>query len=204
MGGGWTPAVKTLVIACVVAFFLTFIDSRTGSPSFISKFGLTPADVTQRYFLWQVVTYIFLHGGFFHILFNMLGLYMFGSELEATWGRPRDSQQRKRAEPGPPRGTPHMSSPFDPPREKLGSLAQAARSKNLKQVRGILLAIGILTIVVNAIQFFMAEQLIDAELKKRGIVQVNPQEKQEVIGKIHLLAGGLMAVGALVAREVVC
>ena len=86
MGGGWTPAVKTLVIACVVAFFLTFIDSRTGSPSFISKFGLTPADVTQRYFLWQIVTYIFLHGGFFHILFNMFGLYMFGSELEATWG----------------------------------------------------------------------------------------------------------------------
>jgi membrane associated rhomboid family serine protease len=86
MGGGWTPAVKTIVIACVVAFLLTFFDERTGAPSLISKFGLTPADVTQKYYLWQVVTYIFLHGGFFHILFNMFGLYMFGSELESLWG----------------------------------------------------------------------------------------------------------------------
>src|SRR5262245_8553167 len=86
IGGGWTPAVKTLVIACVVAFFLQFFDQVTGAPSFISKFGLIPAAVTQSYYLWQLVTYMFLHGGFFHILFNMFGLYMFGSELEATWG----------------------------------------------------------------------------------------------------------------------
>jgi len=86
MGGGWTPAVKTLVIACVVGFFLQIFDQFAGAPSFTYKFGLVPAEVTQSYYLWQLVTYIFLHGGFFHILFNMLGLYMFGGELEATWG----------------------------------------------------------------------------------------------------------------------
>jgi membrane associated rhomboid family serine protease len=86
IGGGWTPAVKALVIACVVGFLLQMFDQFAGSPSFTAKFGLVPELVTQRYYLWQLVTYIFLHGGFFHILFNMLGLYMFGSELEMTWG----------------------------------------------------------------------------------------------------------------------
>src|SRR6266699_1644729 len=86
MGGSWTPAVKTLVIACVVGFFLQIFDQFAGAPSFTYKFGLVPAEVTQSYYLWQLVTYIFLHGGFLHILFNMLGLYMFGGQLEATWG----------------------------------------------------------------------------------------------------------------------
>jgi len=89
IGGGWTPAIKTLVIACVIGFLIQVFDQfagTPGSPSFAYKFGLVPQDVTQRYYFWQVVTYIFLHGGFFHILFNMFGLYMFGSELEATWG----------------------------------------------------------------------------------------------------------------------
>jgi membrane associated rhomboid family serine protease len=38
---------------------------------------------------WQVVSYAFLHGDFFHLFFNMLGLWMFGSELEQHWGRKR-------------------------------------------------------------------------------------------------------------------
>ena len=36
--------------------------------------------------IWQPFTYMFLHGGFFHLLFNMLALWMFGVELERMWG----------------------------------------------------------------------------------------------------------------------
>src|SRR5215831_1234908 len=89
LGGSWTPAVKTLIIACIIGFLLQIFDQVAGARSFSSEFGLVPALVTQRFYLWQLVTYMFLHGGFFHILFNMFGLYMFGSELEATWGTRR-------------------------------------------------------------------------------------------------------------------
>jgi len=86
--GGWTPAVKTLIITCVIAFFLEIFDRMAGGPSFTSNFGLTPYLVTHRFYLWQLITYIFLHdpGSLLHILFNMLGLWMFGSELERVWG----------------------------------------------------------------------------------------------------------------------
>lgn len=82
----WTPAVKTLIITCVVVFVAQLVDGLTGAPSLTQKFGLTPADVTQRFFIWQLVTYIFLHAGPMHILLNMLGLWMFGSDLERQWG----------------------------------------------------------------------------------------------------------------------
>jgi membrane associated rhomboid family serine protease len=84
----WTPAVRVLILICVAAFFIQIVDQLAGGPSFISKFGLTPALVTGSFYVWQLVTYIFLHspGNLLHILFNMLGLWMFGSELERTWG----------------------------------------------------------------------------------------------------------------------
>lgn len=76
---------RTLVITCVVVFVLQQIDEISGGQSFIRTFGLTPLRVTHNFFLWQLVTYIFLHGGIMHILFNMLGLWMFGSDLERYW-----------------------------------------------------------------------------------------------------------------------
>jgi membrane associated rhomboid family serine protease len=56
--------------------------------SFTLLFGLVPSAVLYHGHLWQLVTYIFLHdtGTPFHILFNMLGLWMFGSDLEQLWG----------------------------------------------------------------------------------------------------------------------
>ena len=82
-----TPALKYLVMATSGAFVLTFIPARLfdwGWP--FVWFGLRPYDVTHHLFLWQPVTYLFLHGGFFHILFNLFALWMFGSDLERLWG----------------------------------------------------------------------------------------------------------------------
>ena len=79
--GPLTPAIKALVAANVAGFLLAIV-----VPAVTLQLGLRPADVLQRFALWQPVTYMFLHGGIFHILFNMLALWMFGVELERMWG----------------------------------------------------------------------------------------------------------------------
>jgi membrane associated rhomboid family serine protease len=78
---GITKAVKYLLLANVGIFFLEFL---WGS-ELISVFGLTPA-LVKKGFIWQTFTYMFLHGGFFHLLFNMFALWMFGCEIERSWG----------------------------------------------------------------------------------------------------------------------
>jgi membrane associated rhomboid family serine protease len=81
-GGGITPAIKQLLIANGVVFFLQMIAGDT----FIALFGLHPELVFKRFFIWQFLTYMFLHDGMFHIFFNMLMLWMFGGEVERSWG----------------------------------------------------------------------------------------------------------------------
>ncbi len=73
---------KNLMLACTAVFCLQQIVFLQG------LFALFPFN--SGYFLpWQVVTYAFLHGGIGHLFFNMLGLWMFGSELERLWGAKR-------------------------------------------------------------------------------------------------------------------
>lgn len=79
--GPLTPAIKALIAANVAAFLLALV-----VPAITLRFGLRPADVVGSLQIWQPVTYMFLHGGLFHILFNMLALWMFGVELERMWG----------------------------------------------------------------------------------------------------------------------
>ena len=79
--GPLTPAIKALVIANVVAFAVSWFARPV-----ILTLGLQPADVLGRFYLWQPFTYMFLHGGLLHLLFNMLALWMFGTELERIWG----------------------------------------------------------------------------------------------------------------------
>jgi membrane associated rhomboid family serine protease len=79
--GPMSTAMKALIAANVVMFVAQFL-----FPIVTSLLGLHPALVLHELRVWQLATYMFLHGGFFHILFNMLTLWMFGTELERRWG----------------------------------------------------------------------------------------------------------------------
>jgi len=78
--GPVSTAIKALIIANVAVFFAQFFIAS------LTRFGgLQPYHVVRGW-IWQPATYMFLHGGLGHILFNMLALWMFGTELERTWG----------------------------------------------------------------------------------------------------------------------
>jgi membrane associated rhomboid family serine protease len=78
--------VKYLVIANVVVFLWHSVAGSAGGREIIQIFGLTPYFIVTKLFIWQLVTYLFLHGDFWHIFFNMFALWMFGCELERNWG----------------------------------------------------------------------------------------------------------------------
>jgi len=87
LGGMLTPGVKALLIANAVGFlFQMAVGRRMENEVIIPLLGLTPAAVWGHLALWQPGTYMFLHGGGLHLLFNMLALWMFGGTLESVWG----------------------------------------------------------------------------------------------------------------------
>ena len=79
--GPITPAVKWIIITNIALFLASSVFRQL-----LTYFALVPQDVIERQFLWQPITYMFLHWDVFHILFNMLGIWMFGVELERMWG----------------------------------------------------------------------------------------------------------------------
>jgi membrane associated rhomboid family serine protease len=80
------PAVKVLLTATVGVFVAQWVFSLVGGPGLVGFFGLTPARVTGHLWLWQTVTYLFLHGGPFHLLFNCYMLWALGKVIETQWG----------------------------------------------------------------------------------------------------------------------
>ncbi|MBL8231294.1 MAG: rhomboid family intramembrane serine protease [Bryobacterales bacterium] len=82
------PGVKWLLISNIALFVIYFLATAFGFGYPFRAFGLIPRDVVESFAIWQFVTYLFLHdpGGFSHILLNMLTLYMFGADLERSWG----------------------------------------------------------------------------------------------------------------------
>ena len=88
--GPISTALKALIGVNVVMFVV-----QVALPITTELFGLHPAWIIHArstvapehsLWVWQVATYMFLHGGIFHIVFNMLALWMFGAELERMWG----------------------------------------------------------------------------------------------------------------------
>lgn len=85
------PVIKSLLISnsviwLIFGFFLPVFTFR-GVPVFaIFSEYLALWPLGPNFWPWQLFTYMFMHGGFWHLFFNMLALWMFGMELEYTWG----------------------------------------------------------------------------------------------------------------------
>jgi rhomboid family protein len=88
-----TPGVRLIVLLCTGVFVAqTLVELLLGQNAYnwiLKWFALIPAAVTHLFRIWQPFTYIFLHGGLFHLLINMLMLWMFGRDLELIWGKRR-------------------------------------------------------------------------------------------------------------------
>jgi membrane associated rhomboid family serine protease len=89
IGGYFPRAIKTICIACVAVFtfqeIVQLFRGQAGEMVLENWLGVVPAAVAHGY-IWQPFTYLFLHGGIWHILVNLLFLAMFGADLEHTWG----------------------------------------------------------------------------------------------------------------------
>ena len=81
--GNLPPVVKNLLIINLVCFFGTMIYEPANQ-----LFGVYYPD-SPKFRIWQPITYMFMHGGFTHLLFNMLALVMVGSMLEGLFGAKR-------------------------------------------------------------------------------------------------------------------
>lgn len=85
------PVIKLLLLSNIAIWF--FLDVLlapfvvSGVPIFVAfRDYLALWPIGMGFWPWQLFTYMFMHGGFWHLFFNMLALWMFGMELENTWG----------------------------------------------------------------------------------------------------------------------
>lgn len=81
--GPLSPFIKVMLIVNIAVFIAQYLVS-----GLVGQFALTPATFLQNFplQLYQIVTYMFLHGGFGHIFFNLFMLWMFGTEVEYSMG----------------------------------------------------------------------------------------------------------------------
>jgi membrane associated rhomboid family serine protease len=77
-------AVGRIIVATVAVFFLQNL-----VPAINAWLALTPRLAVEHLYVWQVVTYMFLHGGFWHLFFNLIVLYFMGNMVESVWGARR-------------------------------------------------------------------------------------------------------------------
>lgn len=77
---GMPPVTQALILTNVLVFFAEGMNGEL----FFNSLALWP--LGPNFLPWQVLSYAFLHASFPHLLFNMFGLYMFGSDIERVWG----------------------------------------------------------------------------------------------------------------------
>ena len=78
------PVTKAFMLICTAVYCAQLLFGRLLD----ALFALWPI-ASGNFMPWQVLTYAFLHGDFGHLFFNMIGLWMFGGELERLWGQKR-------------------------------------------------------------------------------------------------------------------
>ena len=83
---GFPKGVKWLLISNAAIFILGFFAQLAQLDKPLGYLPLVPVEVVRKFYIWQLATYLFLHGGFGHIIWNMLALWMFGADLERVWG----------------------------------------------------------------------------------------------------------------------
>jgi len=84
-GGAMTPIVKNILFANGIVFLIMAINQNLYY-TLSSWFALQSGAVFYDFQVWRLATYMFLHGDFWHIFFNMFVFWMFGRELEYEWG----------------------------------------------------------------------------------------------------------------------
>jgi membrane associated rhomboid family serine protease len=84
---GLPPVVKNLLIANVLIFIAQLMFRNSETP--LELYGALWPIASGNFKIWQLVTHMFMHGSWFHLLFNMFTLFMFGAMLEQLWGSKR-------------------------------------------------------------------------------------------------------------------
>ena len=82
--GRITDTVKHLLIINIIFFIAT---EQLGMKDFMYNLFGMHHPYNPSFFIWQPITHMFMHGSFPHLLFNMFGLWMFGTPLEQMWGK---------------------------------------------------------------------------------------------------------------------
>lgn len=87
--GYLTPGVKWLLISNTAVFLIYYLGGATVRHHATVLLALWADAAVRNLMIWQLFTYMFLHAGITHLLFNMLALWMFGTMLEQDWGTRR-------------------------------------------------------------------------------------------------------------------
>src|SRR5262245_41023675 len=77
-----SPGLKWLLGANAAMFMLQMVFPEP----ILNYLSLQPMLVLKKFYFWQLVTYSFLHGNFWHLFINMFALWMFGPHIEYYWG----------------------------------------------------------------------------------------------------------------------